>query len=306
MLSRLGLGLPKRILQDPQLFVVRAIDVPRRLERYYQRHYINMDRLEFDRWLLSMAPPGVDLRLGCRLLGYGPQAEGFRLVLDRGGRQCEETARIVVGADGATSRVRGQLGPGAPPKMYFAIQEWVEAGGSVPYFSSIFDPRITDYYCWTIPKADHLIIGAALRQREDTARKFEQLKSQLKAWGFRLGWTIRREGGFILRPRRLRELSIGVKGVPLVGEAGGWISPSSAEGFSYAFRSALVLAEALRSGWEGFEERYCRKMRVLRSNILLKHLKSHLLFHPWFRKVVMKSGLQSMDLYEPESGNKRS
>lgn len=38
MLSRLGLGLPKSVLQDPQLFVVRAIDVPRKLERYYQRH----------------------------------------------------------------------------------------------------------------------------------------------------------------------------------------------------------------------------------------------------------------------------
>lgn len=43
VLSRLGLGLPKSVLQDPQLFVVRAIDVPHGLERYYQRHYINMD-----------------------------------------------------------------------------------------------------------------------------------------------------------------------------------------------------------------------------------------------------------------------
>jgi len=51
MLSTLGLGLPKSVLQDPQLFVVRAIDIPHRLERFYQRHYINMDRRQFDRWL---------------------------------------------------------------------------------------------------------------------------------------------------------------------------------------------------------------------------------------------------------------
>ena len=49
MLSRLGLGLPMSVLEEPQLFVVRAIDIPHRLERYYQRHYINMNRLRFDR-----------------------------------------------------------------------------------------------------------------------------------------------------------------------------------------------------------------------------------------------------------------
>jgi flavin-dependent dehydrogenase len=34
VLSSLGLGLPKSVLEEPQLFVVRAIDVPRRIERY--------------------------------------------------------------------------------------------------------------------------------------------------------------------------------------------------------------------------------------------------------------------------------
>ncbi|MHC4540530.1 MAG: FAD-dependent oxidoreductase, partial [Planctomycetota bacterium] len=56
MLSRMGLGLPKSVLVDPQLFVVRAIDTKQQIERYYQRYYINMDRLKFDRWLLSMVP----------------------------------------------------------------------------------------------------------------------------------------------------------------------------------------------------------------------------------------------------------
>lgn len=48
MLSEMGLGLPKSVLVEPQLFVVRAIDLPNGLERFYQRFYINMDRQRFD------------------------------------------------------------------------------------------------------------------------------------------------------------------------------------------------------------------------------------------------------------------
>lgn len=42
-LSKMGLGLPKSVLAEPQLFVVRAIDIPQCLERYYQRYYINSE-----------------------------------------------------------------------------------------------------------------------------------------------------------------------------------------------------------------------------------------------------------------------
>jgi hypothetical protein len=62
MLSKLGLGLPKSVLEDPQLFVVKSMDLRQGLERYYQRHYINMNRKKFDSWLLSLVPPGVDIR----------------------------------------------------------------------------------------------------------------------------------------------------------------------------------------------------------------------------------------------------
>lgn len=300
MLSKLGLGLPRSVLEEPQLFVVRAIDIQQSLEGYYQRHYINMNRQKFDRWLLSMVPSGVDIRLGCQLKSYSSENNYFNLTLRQDNKMYVEKARILVGADGASSKVRAQSFPkNLSPKKYFAIQEWVRADSNLPYFSSFFDPEITDYYCWTIPKGDRLLIGAALHPKENTAEKFKLLKTKLRNHGFQFGKTVWREGAYILRPLRTRQLSTGTKGIALLGEAAGWISPSSAEGISYAFRSALLLAEALRSTPHDFEKRYYQKTRALRRNIFLKNFKSRFIFNPTLRKVVMRSGLQSMQVYKP-------
>ncbi len=299
MLSKMGLGLPKSVLVDPQLFVVRAIDTRRHIERYYQRYYINMDCLKFDRWLLSMVPPNVDTRLGLQLESYEAENRSFKLNLRQAGRTYPERAKIIVGADGAASSVRKQAVPDHPfAKKYFAIQHWVEANSQLSYFSTIFDPEITDYYCWTIPKEGHLIIGAALEPRCRTNSKFELLKDKLKTHGFEFGETVYKEGAYILRPVKISQISTGAAGVALLGEAAGLISPSSAEGFSYAFKSALVLAQVLHETPDGFEKRYHQKIAQFKRNIFVKNLKSHFIYDPLLRNIVMRTGLQSMQVHQ--------
>ena len=299
MLSKMGMGLPKSVLMDPQLFVVRAIDVQQKTERYYQRYYINIDRLKFDHWLLSMVPSSVDLRLGCRFKSYKSENGCFTLTLVKNNKSRIEHSRILVGADGASSRVRKCAVPDHPfPKAYLGLQQWVQADHQLPYFSTMFDSEITDYYCWTIPKEDQLIIGAALYPRQDVSGKFELLKNKLRDYGFTFGKPIRRKAAFILRPVKTRQISTGTKGIALIGEAAGWISPSSAEGLSYAFKSALVLAQILRRTLDGFEKRYYQKTRQLRRNIIIKNIKSHFIYDPWLRKIVMKTGIKSMELYK--------
>jgi flavin-dependent dehydrogenase len=295
VLSKLGLGLPRSVLAEPQLFVVKSIDIPQRLERYYQRHYINMNRKKFDSWLLSLVPSLVDIRTHCRLQSYAAQNNGFKLSLVHQKRTFVEKARILIGADGAKSKIRTQSAPRHLfPQKYVAIQEWVERKNDFPYFTSIFDRNITDYYCWTIPKGNYLLIGAALPYKEKAAEKFAQLKATLSRYGMQFGKTVFREGTLILRPLKQNQLLTGRQGITLLGEAAGWISPSSAEGFSYAFRSALMLADALRSSPDGFEKRYHEKTAKLRRNIFLKNLKSFVIFNPLLRKWIMNTGLQSI------------
>lgn len=300
MLSVLGLGLPKDVLEEPQLFVVKAVDIRQGLERCYQRHYINMDRQRFDHWLLSMVPSTVDIRMDCRFISFTREADGFTLSLRQGNDSCTERAKILVGAGGANSRVRRLLSPERPHSVrYIAIQEWVEKDHNLPYFTSLFDPEITDYYGWTIPKANHLLIGVALHPGPGASGRFDRLKEKLRRHGFDFGRTLRREGAYIVRPTRLADAVAGAKGIALIGEAAGWISPSSAEGFSYAFRSALALAQATRPGLKGFERRYRDRIWALRANVFLKNWKSRVVFNPTLRKAVMRSGVQSVKMAAP-------
>jgi geranylgeranyl reductase len=205
-----------------------------------------------------------------------------------------------VGAGGANSRVRHLLCPQRPyPLRYIAIQEWVEKDHNLPYFTSLFDREITDYYGWTIPKANHLLIGAALHPGPTASRKFDLLKERLRCCGFEFGRTLRREGAYIVRPTRLADVVTGSNRIALIGEAAGAISPSSAEGFSYAFRSALALARALRTAPDGFERRYRHELQALRANLFLKSWKSRVVFNPTLRKAVMRSGLHSVHMVAP-------
>ena len=295
MLSRLGLGLPKSVLEDPQLFVVKSIDLQQGLERYYQRHYINMNRKKFDSWLLSLVPSDVDIRCGWRLKSFTSENSYFELTLEDEKQTIVEKAKILIGADGANSKIRRRsFARQTDPQKYVAIQEWVESKNDFPFFTSIFDRSITDFYCWTIPKGDYLLIGAALHPKRNASKHFTILKTRLEKYGMHFGKTVFREGTFILRPAKQNQLFTGRKGIVLLGEAAGWISPSSAEGLSYAFKSALILADALGSAPDGFERRYMDKAAQLRRNIFLKNLKARVIFNPVLRKLIMRSGVQSI------------
>ena len=63
-LAHFDLVLPKSVLADPQIFAVETMDLRTRRVRYYQRYYLNMDRYAFDRWLVSLVPPTVEIVRG--------------------------------------------------------------------------------------------------------------------------------------------------------------------------------------------------------------------------------------------------
>jgi geranylgeranyl diphosphate/geranylgeranyl-bacteriochlorophyllide a reductase len=296
VMGMMGLALPQDVMVGPQLFVVRTIDLEQNLERYYQRFYINVDREKFDRWLVSLIPSAVDTRFGCLCKEINHDGGCYTIQLTEGGKKTQVRARNVIGADGANSRVRQQLfATSRPGGDYVAIQEWFRIKEATPHFSVFFDPAMTDFYAWSIPKEGQLLVGAALKPGREAGEKFARLKEKLPSLGYNIMERTRREGAFILRPRQAPGLLVQEKAA-LIGEAAGWISPSSAEGISYAFLSALAAAASMAPGLDGFGERYVRETRHLGRNIYVKNAKMPMMYNPLLRGFVMRSGLQSLKM----------
>ena len=295
MMAQLGLGIPVNILVEPQPFAVRTIDLTNNLERLYQRFYFNMDRDKFDRWLVSILPPQVDKKFNATFKSFVEVPDGYIVKYIHHGKEMTAKTRVIVGADGAFSKIRSLINTGiSNPEMYISIQEWFKGEDYSPYFTAIFDEDISDFYSWIIPKQNFLLLGSALRPRDNTWEKYNLLKTKLRQHGLKLDNIAKTEGAFINRTKRLSQLYVGRDKIVLVGEAAGAISPSSAEGISYALKSALYLAQSLDEGLDGFLPRYRQKVMSIKLNILLKNLKSPAMYNPLLRKLAMKSGLQSI------------
>ena len=157
VLAQFDLSLPKSILADPQIFDVKTMDIASRVSRSYQRHYLNMDRGKFDKWLLSLVPDSVDLVDG-KCISIEP---GFRLHIKTGQEHIHLESKYLVGADGGNSIVRRTFF--APPKkQYVAIQEYFpDTCTNLPHYSCIFDPETSDSCSWTIRKDGYWVFGGA-------------------------------------------------------------------------------------------------------------------------------------------------
>lgn len=306
ILAHFDLNLPKEILADPQIFSVKTLDMATCRTRWYQRMYVNLDRERFDRWLVSLVPEEVIVVKG-RCVSLTRMEDGrIRIAIRcRDGTLMEAVACILTGADGAGSFVRRSLLKPLRTRKYTAVQQHYRSdpAQSHSFYSCIFDEKTTDCCAWTISKDDILIFGGAFPVT-GSGKRFMELREKLLALGFPLTDPIRTEACQVLRPTGFGSFQTGEGNVFLIGEAAGFISPSSLEGISYAMKSAVALSGAMAGNREGISRRYRFRTFGMRLKLVGKNIKCLAMYMPFLRRAVMKSGLMSITPYPGVPGDR--
>ncbi len=264
-----GGAVPPRLIRDfriPQSQIVAKVTTARmisptgrRVDIPIENGYVGMvDREHFDEFLRVRATEAGVTRLTGTYTKVSRDADGMHLhYRDKAtGEERILDTRLVIGADGARSRIASDEVPGGAKIPYvIAYHEIVTApeGTSDDYdplrCDVIYDGTISpDFYGWIFPHGKNASIGmGTCIEGTDLKDATARLRQNARLAGCE---TIRREGA----PIPLRPLDRWDNGrdVVLAGDAAGVVAPSSGEGIYYAMFGGRCAAQAaaakLKSG----------------------------------------------------------
>jgi len=182
---------------------------------------------------------GAEWYPGVRYVSSGAERGGSAVWLERGGRRWRVRTRLVVGADGAVSRVARNLGLDANDEFIVGVEEVFEGTvlGDGPALHCYVDPGLAPGYIgWLVDDGEQTHVGVAgYADRFDAGTSLSRLRERLEErWKLsRLRRTDRR-GGRIPVNGILRR--IGNRQGLLIGDAAGAVSPLTAGGLDPCLR----------------------------------------------------------------------
>ncbi|MFH1141364.1 MAG: geranylgeranyl reductase family protein, partial [Chloroflexota bacterium] len=195
-----------------------------------QTRALVIDRVGLDRVLVARAQErGAELVTRARVIGVEHDGAGIKVRVDRESASTVVRARLLVGADGANSRVARVLGMDGPAEVVHALGAEGTLPGAEEQHVQVFVGRSVapGWFAWTIPLGNgrvRLGVGTSngMNPVECLRRVLETYPGQLKGWQA-THWT----GGTIpLWSRR----KIVQDNVMLVGDAAGQVKPTSGGG----------------------------------------------------------------------------
>jgi len=277
-----GGAVPPQLMEDfdvPESLLVNRVDTARIISPTGNHvdipvgdGFVGMvDRDVFDEWLRARAETAGATRITGSFEAF-ERDRNDRLVIryreggSRSGELRRLRTRMLIGADGALSRVARQALPAeaAQAKFVFAYHEVIAspvvedrhfgAARCDVYYEGGLSP---DFYAWVFPHGDTTSVGTG------SARKGFSLRDAVSELRDRTGLddveTIREEGAPIpMKP--LPKWDNG-RDIILAGDASGVVAPSSGEGIFYAMTGGRCAAEAVALALETGDGRELARAR---------------------------------------------
>jgi geranylgeranyl reductase len=268
-----GGAVPPQLMEDfdvPDEMLVNHVDTARiisptgnHVDIPVGNGFVGMvDREHFDEWLRTRAASAGAKRITGSYESFERDKDdtlvvNYREGGSRSGAPVRLRTRMLIGADGALSRVARQALPdeAAKGKFVFAYHEVIaspqvedESFGAARcdvYYEGHLSP---DFYAWVFPHGETTSVGTGSALKGFSLR--DAVTELRKRTGMDEVETIREEGAPIpLKP--LPRWDNG-KDIILAGDAAGVVAPSSGEGIFYAMTggryAAQAVAQALATG----------------------------------------------------------
>lgn len=203
--------------------------------------YEVVSRLTFSRWGLERAEAA-----GARFLSVAAQSaerdrSGWRVIDSRGG---VHRARWLIAADGATSRLRGQLAPNFRPELAPTRVAYPRLGSPHGRAVLLF-LSAAEGYLWDFPRYDHHSVGVGVPPGTFTRLDLDEAIAQYRLAEAGEDTSAEYRGAVIATSNwaagRFQDLA--GRDYVLLGDAAGLADPATGEGIDYALRSATLAVQ---------------------------------------------------------------